>query len=60
MKRIKVLKVIGVPQNGKYVPGIRVAGKWLLDFNFYLGDKVWLTARKNKIVIEKMKGDEKQ
>jgi hypothetical protein len=59
MEREKVLKVIEFPQNNAYVPGIRIAGKWLSGFEFNFGDSVKITAKENIITIEKIKGDEK-
>jgi len=51
------LGVVGFPQNGDgYVPGIRVAGKWLHEFGFNIGDSVTLTASDSLIVIQKEKG----
>lgn len=56
-KRGKHLGVIRFPQNGEgYVPGIRVAGKWLHEFGFNIGDNVTLTASDSLIVIQKEKG----
>ncbi|GEM_PF-4258506 len=50
----KALGVIGFPQNGSgYVPSIRVAGKWLNEFGFDIGDTVILTASKGLIVLRK-------
>lgn len=50
----KALGVVGFPQNGDgYVPSIRVAGKWLNEFGFDIGDTVILTASQGLIVIRK-------
>jgi hypothetical protein len=57
MERIKVLKVVEYPQGNSYVPGIRIAGKWLSVFGFNYGDSVRLRARKNAIVIRKINSD---
>lgn len=50
----KALGVIAFPQNGNgYVPAIRVAGKWLNDFGFDIGDTVVLSASHGLIVLRK-------
>ena len=50
---VKTLKVVDCPQDGSYVPSIRVAGKWLEDYGFKTGDKVTIAAINNLIVIKK-------
>lgn len=52
--REKNLTVAKVPQGKEYVPGIRVAGKYLNEFNYQYGDKVKLTVSENKIVISRI------
>jgi|APFre7841882654_1041346.scaffolds.fasta_scaffold21219_3 hypothetical protein len=49
------LKVYGFPEHEGYVPSIRVTGKWLVEVGFGLGDKVNLSAKNGKIVIERRK-----
>lgn len=43
-----------VPQGKEYVPGIRVAGKYLSKLNYQYGDKVKLTVTENQIIITKL------
>jgi len=52
----KILKVYEAPANNRYKrePAIRVAGFWLQDFGFQLGDKVRLKADKGKVIVEKI------
>jgi hypothetical protein len=52
-RRLKRLKVSNFPQAGEYVPSVRVAGKWLKECDFTVGDEVVLTATSGKIVITK-------
>jgi hypothetical protein len=52
-KHGKTLKVVSFPQHGGLVPSIRVAGKWLDQFGFQLGDPVILTAAEGRLVIKK-------
>lgn len=52
----KPLKVFGFPQDGSYVPAIRVAGKWLEHFGFHYDDVVILKAQENEITIRKVEG----
>ncbi len=50
----KALGVVAFPQGGNgYVPAIRVAGKWLHEFGFGIGDTVILSASEGLIVIKK-------
>lgn len=49
----KILKVCNISQSRGYVPGVRIAGKYLNDFNFSVDDFVFLDCKKNKIVIKK-------
>lgn len=57
-KRGKHLGVIRFPQNGDGVPAVRVAGLWLNEFGFSVGDTVILTASQGLIVIRKEKGQD--
>ncbi len=53
----KALGVIAFPQGGNgYVPSIRVAGKWLNQFGFGIGDTVILSASEGLIVLRKDQG----
>jgi hypothetical protein len=47
------LKVVQFPQNDNYVPGIRVAGRWLAELGFPYGTEVQLTASEGRIIIER-------
>lgn len=49
----KTLNVVSFPQGGTHVPSVRVAGKWLGQFGFQLGDRVTLTAIEGRIIIIK-------
>jgi hypothetical protein len=52
-KQGKTLKVFAFPQNGSYVPAIKVSGLWLSYFGFELDDEVVLVAKENEIIIRK-------
>lgn len=49
----KILKVSRQLQGKSYVPGVRIAGKYLNDFNFKLDDVVLVNCSQNKIIIKK-------
>lgn len=49
----KIIKVCQVPQGKTYVPGIRIAGKYLLDFNFNINDPVKVICLPDQIIIKK-------
>jgi hypothetical protein len=49
----KILKVVSFPQHEERVPSIRIAGRWLNQFGFELGDEVILVADRGKLVIKK-------
>jgi hypothetical protein len=41
--QVRTLGVVNVPQGKSYVPGVRIAGKYLLNLGFKLGDTVEVT-----------------
>jgi hypothetical protein len=49
----KILSVSTMPQGSGYVPHIRIAGKYLENFDFTLDSKVIVTVTKGKITIRK-------
>ncbi len=50
----KTLRVVALSQgNCRYVPSVRVAGKWLRLFGFEIGDDVVLKATRGQISITK-------
>lgn len=49
----KILKVCSIPQGSGYVPGVRVAGKYLNELNFSVDDVVIMTCKKDQIIIKK-------
>jgi hypothetical protein len=49
----KVLKVSNISTKKSYVPGLKLAGKYLEEFNFFLDDYVFIKCAKNKIILEK-------
>lgn len=51
---MKKLKVIRFSQGKGYVPGIRIAGKHLRQFNFDFGDQVSVKHHNGRIIIEKL------
>ena len=51
--RLKRLKVHQFPQGTDYVPAIRVAGHWLKEAGFELGDTVTLKASRERIEIKR-------
>jgi hypothetical protein len=53
----KTLKVVSYPQHEERVPSIRIAGRWLNEFGFELGDEVILVADRGKLVIKKKEED---
>lgn len=50
---LRKLKVVQFPQGKNYVPGIRLAGKYLEQFNFKTNDKVLIEIAPDMIVIKK-------
>jgi len=52
----KVLKVSNFPQGNKYVPGIRIAGKYLKNLGFSFRDEVIITCEQGQITIQKIGG----
>lgn len=40
---VRTLGVVNVPQGKSYVPGVRIAGKYLLNLGFNVGDQVELS-----------------
>jgi hypothetical protein len=50
---LRKLKVSEFPQGKIYVPGIRLAGKYLQQFNFNKNDNVLIEIETDKIVIKK-------
>jgi len=53
----KTLTVASFYRGEDRIPCIRVAGKWLQEFGFELGEEVRLTARQNQIVITRKEVD---
>ena len=51
--RLKRLRVHEFPQGKGYVPAIRVAGNWLKEAGFELGDAVILEASPKRIAIKR-------
>ena len=51
--RLKRLKVHQFPQGNCYVPAIRVAGNWLKEAGFELGDTVTLEASRERIELKR-------
>ena len=49
----KILKVSNFPQGKFYVPGVRIAGQYLQDYNFKLNDSVIVKYKKNRVTIKK-------
>lgn len=47
----KELSVVNTPQGKNYVPSIRVAGKWLIEAGFNLGDKIQMKVENGSIII---------
>ncbi len=43
--------------DSKYVPAIRLNGKWLEDFDFHQGDKISVECREGELVIRKLKDE---
>lgn len=52
------LKVVSFPQGEGRVPSIRIAGKWLSEFGFVIGDTVILTASQDRIEIGRKETEE--
>jgi hypothetical protein len=48
-------KVHATPQGSGYVPGIRIAGKWLIELGFTTGTEVSVNFNQNQITITKIK-----
>lgn len=49
----KILKVSNISTKKSYVPGLKLAGKYLEKFNFLLDDYVFVHCSKNKIILQK-------
>jgi hypothetical protein len=49
----KILKVSNISTKKSYVPGLKLAGKYLNEFNFFLDDYVFVHCAKNKIILQK-------
>ena len=50
----KDLKVTQFPQGKEYVPGVRIAGKWLKNCGFNYNDTVRVTMSKGVIQLQKI------
>ena len=49
----RILKVCQTAQGNRYTSKINIAGDWLKNYGFNLGDLVKVEIRKNEIVISK-------
>ena len=47
------MKITNIPQGKSYVPGVKIAGQYLQNFNFNINDTVIVNCQKNKVVIKK-------
>ena len=47
------MKITNIPQGKSYVPGVKIAGLYLQNFNFNINDTVIVNCQKNKVVIKK-------
>lgn len=56
----KTYTVGEICQNNKYVPSIRLNGKWLENLNFSVGEQVIVYQDKNMIVITKPSEEEQK
>lgn len=56
----KTYKVGEIYQNQKYVPSIRLNGKWLEELNFSVGEQVVVYQDKDMIVITKPSEEEQK
>lgn len=55
---LRQLTVVQFPQGKNYVPGIRLAGKYLEQFNFKRNDKVIIEIEADIITIKKATAQE--
>jgi len=51
MKDLKILKVHKMPANNGYEPAIRIAGKYLLNLGFKIGDECAIFLENGRIEI---------
>lgn len=56
----KTYKVGEIYQNEKYVPSIRLNGKWLEELNFSVGEQVVVYQNKDMLVIKKPSEEEQK
>lgn len=56
----KTYKIGEIYQNNKYVPSLRLGGKWLEQLNFYTGEQVAVYQGKDMIVITKLSKEEQK
>lgn len=56
----KTYKVGEIYQNQKYVPSIRLNGKWLEELNFSVGEQVVVYQDKDILVIKKPSEEEQK
>lgn len=56
----KTYKIGEIYQNEKYVPSIRLNGKWLQELNFSVGEQVVVYPDKDMIVITKLSVEEQK
>lgn len=50
-KRERTLKISNMPANGDYVPGFKIAGKYMQKLGYKAGDFVGVMAKKDAIII---------
>jgi hypothetical protein len=50
----KTQHVVKTPQGKQYVPGVRIAGKYLTELNFNINDEVQILTAPECIVITKV------
>ena len=56
----KTYKVGEIYQNDKYVPSIRLNGKWLEQLNFCVGEQVVVYQNEDMLVIKKPSEEEQK
>ncbi len=55
MNKVKTYKIGELYQNKKYVPVIKITGKWLEKYNLKIGDTIKLVADNDTLIITKNK-----
>lgn len=56
----KTRKICYLYQGNRYVPFIRISGKYLVDYDLNIGDRIELTLSKGEIRINKLNNNQSE